>query len=183
MYKYLLPFALILTSLGFSSQAIAADTDLGPGPLRLGIGATGLNFQRAIDGVPDGKLVNAVVFAEFSQNNYTATRFMLYRGTHKDTNLYGGETQLLLGYGLAKAGPRIYTGPTWHAEHLHIADLDFSHSYRGWGWQAGLGWQYKAIALDYSLGIRDNGRYNSTLKPLGFKGKVLHNSVLLSYKF
>lgn len=178
MYKFLLPFVLSIGTLSFA----AAQAEQ-PGPLRLGVGASSLNFQHAAKGVPDGKLVNANVFAEFAQNNYVATRLTFYRGKDAGGSLYGGETQLLVGYGLAKSGPRIYTGPTWHLEHLHINDLDFSHSYKGWGWQAGLGWQYKAIALDYSFGIRDNHRYNKTLKPLGFDGHALQNNIYLSYKF
>lgn len=177
MYKFL-PIAVLLL-LGFTTSSLA-----NPSPLRLGVGASSLNIQYDTAGLNDGATTDGILFAEFTQGEYSATRLMFYRFKDTDTKVYGGETQLLLGYGLSKPGLRLYTGPTWHIEHMHLPATDQSHHFRGFAWQAGLGWQYKQIALDYSFGIRDNKHYNRKMRKHGYEVEhVFLHSVLLSFNW
>lgn len=182
MHKFLrtIIYLGIFLGLSLSTHLTYADTS---SLLRLGIGASTLDFKHASKGIPDGKTVGSVIFAEYAQDNYSATRLMFYRTDSNSTRLYGGETQLLLGYGLATDGIRIYTGPTWHLEHLHIPQIELSESFHGFGWQLGLGWQYRSIAFDYSAAIRDNRRYKSHFKAYGADSSVYQHNLLLSYKF
>lgn len=156
--------------------------------LRLGVGAYGMKLKNSLPGLPDNDF-GASIFAEHTQSNYAGSRFILYSidKDEDDISVHGAEIQLLLGYGLARNGLRIYTGPTWHIEHIHLpraGNTTISHTFKGWAWQAGTGVQYKAIALDYAFGLRANQSYKEENKRLGNPSSNLFtHSILLSYRF
>ena len=175
----------LFVSLFFLSASLASSLSFAdsPGPFRLGVGTGNIHFHHAPQGIPDGDTYAAMVFAEFAQNNYHATRLMAYRFDSDDTNLKGAETQLLIGYGLAKQGPRIYTGPTWYFERMQLTTNDRAN-FHGFGWQAGIGWQYRAFAVDYSFGVRDNHPYHKKMKKIGYDAShIFQNNLLFSYHF
>lgn len=174
----LLPLSCFLLLLS-TAQASHGDENF----LRLGVGALGLNMQFNQPALNLGHTESPTLFAEFASSNYTATRLMAYRFHQQDLKMQGVETQLLWGYGLASQGLRIYTGPTAHIEHMHFPTSKQSHHRKAFAWQAGLGWQYKNFALDYSIGLRDNKPYNKVMKPLGYQVEnVFLHSFLLSFK-
>lgn len=123
-----------------------------PSNFRVGVGAIKLDSQWG------GEL-----FAEYPQNNHTASRFSLYYA-NDDYRIKGVEAQLFWGIGLAEPGFRLYTGPSWHYEKTKKSD-------HAWALQLGTGWQYRAITLDYSVSARDR------------HADVLVQRILFSYRF
>lgn len=154
------------------------------GTVRLGLGASHFEMRDGPQGAPSGIPLTSIIFAEFAQSNYAASRFKLYHQDSQDTHLTGAETQLLLGYGLADPGLRIYTGPTWHLEHLHLPPSDQSHSTRGWALQTGIGYQIGSVAVDYAFSWRDKTPYNRLARRQGYKfDSVVEQTLLISYQF
>lgn len=153
--------------------------------LTLGTGVYGMKLQHSPQGLPNNDF-GVSVFAEHTQNNYAGSRFVMYNIDDDEVSAYGAEFQLLLGYGLTHNGLRIYTGPTWHIEHIHLprANTTISHTFKGWAWQVGTGLQYKAISIDYAFGLRANQAYKNENRRLGNPGGNMHtHSILLGYRF
>ncbi len=126
-------------------------------------------------------------FAEHTENNFAGSRFIIYNINNDGVSVHGGEIQLLLGYGLAHNGVRIYTGPTWHIEHIHLPrenGTNPSSTFKGWAWQVGTGVQYKDIGIDYAFGLRANQSYKKENRRVGNpNGNMYTHSILLSYRF
>lgn len=124
------------------------------------------------------------LFAEFPQSNYTASRFLVYRlNGEDDLRLHGFETQLMWGYGLAKSGLRVYTGPAWHHETWNTANQ--SQRFNGWGWQLGTGFQHRAITMDIAATYRQPSDYHRFNRRQGIRQQpdpILAN-LLVSYRF
>lgn len=164
-----------------SSASFAAEPQL-----RLGTGAFGMNLKHSLPGLPDNDFGGSL-FAEYTESNYAGSRLTLYRIDQNDVRVHGAEMQLLLGYGLAENGVRIYTGPTWHIEHIHLPrenNSTKSSTFKGWAWQVGTGVQYKAFGIDYAFGLRANNNYKKENRRLGNAGGNMHtHSILLSYRF
>lgn len=161
-----------------------AQTQAEPVDLKLGLASLHMNIGHAAPKLPQAD-TGLALFAEAPQSNYAATRLLLYR-LFDQSNVRGGETQLLWGYGLAQAGPRLYLGPTWHFEKIQVQRAQGSRSkdFYGWGAQAGLGFQYQSLSLDYALGLRDNRQYRHENRHFGLKaGEVWTHSLLFSYHF
>lgn len=178
MSKFL-SFSSLLLLLGCSHFALADEQSF----FRLGLGVSNLNMQIDDSSVYRKQAQSALIFAEFAATNHSATRFLAYRFDQQGLKLYGAETQLLWGYGLATPGLRLYTGPTAHLEHAHLPQGKHSATLKAFAWQVGLGWQYKNIALDYSFRVRDNHQYNREMKPLGYRvNNVFNHSLLFSIK-
>jgi len=154
---------------------------------RVSTGVYSANLSNGPQWMPDNDQMGFAVFAEFPQSNIAASRFILYRVNGEDgLKLQGGETQLMWGWGLADTGPRIYTGPTWHYEKMQVqrGNSDHFRVFNGWGWQLGVGYQLRAITLDYAFGWHDNQDYNDENSYAGTKdGDYTTQSLLLSYRF
>lgn len=124
------------------------------------------------------------VFAEYPQNNYTASRFIMYRldAAGRD-RLRGFETQLMWGYGLAQPGIRLYTGPAWHYETWHNQQQE--HRFNGWGWQLGGGFQFQAITIDVAATYRHPSDYHRFNRRQGIPHKPdpIFSNLLISYRF
>ena len=166
----------------FSSYAKAQSSE--PIPLRLGIGLLQINIQDAPKHAPNHRNFGGLVFAEYSESNHAGSRFIIYNYDHKEAHLTGVETQLLFGYGLANQGLRAYTGPTWFIEHLHMPHSKKSHTFKGLAWQIGLGWQYRAITLDYAVSMRQRRSYERHFSDDNIQiGEVFNQKLLLSYHF
>lgn len=154
---------------------------------RVGVGGYAADLSNAPQYMPDSDQPGFAVFAEFPQSNVAASRFILYRVNGEDgLKLQGGETQLMWGWGLAKEGPRIYTGPTWHYEKMQVprGSSERYKVFNGWGWQLGAGYQFRAVTLDFAFGWHDNQDYNKENDRAGLKdGDYTTQSLLLSYRF
>lgn len=177
-------YLLIAFALSVFSSATAADQS----QFRLGVGAYGMKLKYSVDGLPDNDFGSSL-FAEYSENNYSGSRLVVYsiKDDDKDIAAHGAEVQLLLGYGLANNGFRIYTGPTWHIEHMHLPradDSSISHTFKGWAWQIGTGVQYKRFAIDYAFGLRNNQSYKHESRQAGNPGGGMYTqNILLGYRF
>ena len=153
--------------------------------LRLGVGTYGMTLKHTPPGLPNNDFGGSI-FAEHTQNNYAGSRFVMYNIDNNEVSAHGVEAQLLLGYGLAHNGLRIYTGPTWHMEHMHVPrdGGTASSTFKGWAWQVGTGVQYKSVSLDYAFGLRANQVYKNENRRVGNSNGNLHtHSVLLGYRF
>ena len=131
---------------------------------RVGIGRTFLyndparSYSRSADAWHYGWLANA----DYSHNNYFAARSYLYRfDGRNDVQGWGGELQLLAGYGLAGDGVRIYTGPTYIREARK--DMEAIHEqfnvFQGLGWNVGTGYQWQRWSFDATATVRDNTQF------------------------
>lgn len=179
-----MPAIYLLTIILFSfSSSLSFATEP---QIRLGVGAYGMKLKHSPQGLPDNDFGGSI-FAEHTQNNFAGSRFILYNIDNDDVFVHGGEIQLLLGYGLAHNGVRIYTGPTWHIEHIHLPRENGStksSTLKGWAWQVGTGVQYKAFGLDYAFGLRVNQSYKDENRRVGNpNGNMYTHSILLSYRF
>jgi len=165
----------------FSATASAEPTNF-----RVGAGLFQSDTNPAPDYMPDNSQRGYSLFAEMPQSDHTATRFMLYRLSDDNKQLIGYETQLMWGIGLSQPGFRIYTGPAWHRETIRVERPGASHrTFNGWGWQAGFGFQYRAITLDVAATLRDNSDYYSENKKAGLSDKPdsYISNLLISYRF
>lgn len=158
-----------------------------PSNFRLGTGLFSASIEHAPDWLTDGSQQGFSVFGEFPQSNYAASRFILYRINGADgVRMQGGETQLMWGWGLAQPGPRAYTGPAWHYDKMLVQRSDGDHYrvFNGWGWQIGMGFQFRAVTLDVAATWRDADDYNSEIKRTGHRDtNVWTRNLLLSYRF
>lgn len=158
-----------------------------PTNFRVGIGAFQADVSSTSQGLPNGQHTGHSLFGEFPQNNYTASRFIMYSlQGHDGLRLYGAETQLMWGIGLAQPGFRLYTGPAWHYEKMKVPSTGSSrtHTLNGWGWQVGTGVQYQAITVDVAATYRDQDDYNKLNQRLGHqKSDAWVYNLLLSYRF
>lgn len=171
--------AALLISL-FSHTSMAADTQL-----KIGVGAYGMKLKHTPAGLPNNDFGGSI-FAEHTQNNYAGSRFVIYNIDNDEVSAHGVEAQLLLGYGLAQNGLRLYTGPTWHMEHMHLPRNGSTNSstLKGWAWQVGTGVQYKSVSLDYAFGLRANQAYKKENRRVGNPNGNMHtHSILLGYRF
>ncbi|MDF1764030.1 MAG: hypothetical protein P1U57_11520 [Oleibacter sp.] len=137
--------------------------------------------------MPNGKDTGITLMAEFPQDNYHGSRFIIYSLNDGDVDLWGYETQMMLGYGLAQPGPRIYTGPAWHREVIAVQRNGTRNDkiFNGWGWQLGTGWQYQAITIDIAATYRDTRDYRQENKAAGshFPPAPILGNVFVSYRF
>lgn len=187
LYGFNMPAIYLLAVTLFSLISFASSAAVTSEPqFKLGVGAYGMKLKHSPQGLPDNDFGGSI-FAEYAQNNYAGSRFILYNIDKDEVSAHGGEVQLLLGYGLANNGFRIYTGPTWHIEHMHLPranDTTISSTLKGWAWQVGTGLQYRAIGIDYAFGLRANQAYKNENRRVGNpNGNMYTHSILLSYRF
>jgi len=174
-------------SLLCAAPLLAAPIQAEPTNFRVGLGMLRYDVHPAADYMPDFRNTGFTFSAEFPQDNYVGSRFIVYREDDDDVSLWGYETQLMWGYGLAQPGFRIYTGPAWHREVIR-SQANGSRQQRvfnGWGWQLGTGWQIGAITLDVAATYRDPKDYRDENKRAGnnvIPDPILSN-VLVSYRF
>lgn len=153
---------------------------------RAGAGIFIPDVAHAAQGLPDGNQSGFSLMGEFPQSNHTASRFILYRVNEEGIDMTGGETQLMWGTGLAQPGFRLYTGPAWFYEKNRLPRVNgtSTRTFNGWAWQAGTGWQYRDITLDYAASWRDNHDYARENRQAGrATGDVWVHNLLLSYRF
>lgn len=158
-----------------------------PSNFRLGVGSFRADTDPAPAYMPTDKEQGYSLFAEMPQSDNTATRFIYYRLDDNDKQTIGFETQLMWGIGLSEPGFRVYTGPAWHREKTSIARSGKNHQvFNGWGWQLGVGYQYKALTLDLAATLRDNHDYYTENKRAGLdddKPTSYISNILISYRF
>lgn len=154
---------------------------------RVGLGMLRYDISPAAEYMPNGKHTGITLMAEYPQDNIHGSRFIIYSLDDEGVNVWGVETQMLLGYGLAKPGFRIYTGPAWHREFIKLRRTNKTKTqlFNGWGWQLGFGWQLDRLTLDIAATYRDPKDYHSENKNAGVSkspAPILGNA-LLSYQF
>ena len=128
------------------------------------------------------------LFAEFPQHEHLGSRFIIYKTYEDDFDSWGFETQLMWGFGLDQPGFRIHTGPAWHREVLTINEglSEDKHVFNGWGWQAGLGFQFSTVTLEITSTYRDPTDYKRYERKSGGSGedtKSVLSQFLVSYRF
>ncbi|WP_430462786.1 hypothetical protein ACQUQU_08355 [Thalassolituus sp. LLYu03] len=178
-----IPAHAALTGLLFSAIATGE-----PSNFRVGVGLFQADMQNAPAYLPDGSQNGISLFGEFPQSAHAASRFMLYRINGEDgVKLSGGETQLMWGFNLNDEGFRAYTGPAWHYENIRVPASSGGTRFRtfnGWGWQLGVGAQFRAVTLDLAATLRDPQDYNDENARAGQPdGDVWTYSLLTSYRF
>jgi hypothetical protein len=181
-------FLLLLTASVFAPISVAEIASSEPTNFRLGIGMLRYDVHPAPDYMPDGRHTGVTLMAEFPQNNYHGSRFIIYSQDDDDVSFWGYETQLLMGYGLANPGFRIYTGPAWHREVIKVERDGRKNPqiFNGWGWQLGTGWQYRAITIDVAATYRDTRDYrmeNRIATGTNTTPAPILGNLLLSYRF
>lgn len=168
--------------LGASAVTLSEPTNF-----RVGVGSFQLDSDPAPAYLPDNSDTGFSLFAEMPQSNHTATRFMLYRIDQDDKFSSGFQTQLMWGIGLSQPGFRAYTGPSWHHEKNRITRAGKNHQvFNGWGWQLGLGYQYKSVTLDLAATVRDPSDYRTEYRRAGLGKKtpsVYTTNLLIGYRF
>ena len=150
-------FSLFLFTI-FSVPTLAAE----PTNFRVGLGALNYSLESSQSGTPDTQLSGLTLLAEYPQDNYHGSRFILYHTDEQNQQSWGYETQLMLGCGLAQPGFRIHTGPAWHREFVYLKDD--TEFFNGWGWQLGVGWQQQAVTLELAATYRDPQDYEKAYK-------------------
>ncbi len=178
----LLPAMTLMLFSTASGHAEPTNFRVGGGQFTAHIGSAGTP-----DWLPDSGDAGISLFAEFPQSENAASRFLLYRVNGEDgARLQGGETQLMFGWGLSGPGPRAYTGPAWHYEKMQVVrdSGDRFRVFNGWGWQFGLGFQFRALTVDIAATWRNPDDYNHELNRAGIRdGDVWVRNLLLSYRF
>lgn len=177
--------ALALCCLSILSvSAVAEETNL-----RLGVGMLRYDIDPGAEYMPKFKDTGTTLMAEFPQDNLHGSRFIIYSQNDGESDIWGFETQMLLGYGLEKPGARIYTGPTWYREVMRTRSngVNDPRVFNGWGWQFGLGWQYQRVTLDLASTFRMAKDYQdenqrADLDDTGSPQVALSN-LLISYQF
>ena len=174
----------------------AATTAADPTNFRVGVAGTQLNIDPGPEYVTSSDDTGIAIFAEYPQSNHAASRFIVYR-IHDDgsdtgndrKDVTGFETQLMWGWGLAKPGFRIYTGPAWHREKMLVerSGKYKTRTLNGWGWQLGLGYQLGPITLDAAATWRDPDDYRlenqRTAALSDDTPDVIFNNLMISYRF
>ncbi|MGB1091164.1 MAG: hypothetical protein ACPGYX_03485 [Oceanobacter sp.] len=185
LQKFCKPVATAVASLALFSaaQSQAENTNF-----RVGLGSTTLDVSPAAEYLPTTDEKGLSLFAEFPQSNHAASRFIMYRAHQNDKDLTGFETQLMWGWGLAQPGFRLYAGPAWHREKILVDRTGGSRTrfFNGWGLQAGLGYQLKAITLDIATTWRDDQDYRFENRRSGVENTrpdVFLTNLLISYRF
>lgn len=178
-------FITALLFAGLSLPALAAEQEYTN--FRVGLGALRYDIHPGAEYMPDGQSTGVTLMAEFPQDNYHGSRFIVYKLNGEGEDVWGFETQMLLGYGLAQPGFRIHTGPAWHREFITTDDDGSSDPelFNGWGWQAGVGWQFAAITLELAATYRDPQDYRNENRRAGVSGKPdpLLTNLFVSYRF
>ena len=121
--------------------AFLAQTQAEPVDLKLGLASLHMNIGHAAPKLPQAD--TGLALLPKRRSNYAATRLLLYR-LFDQSNVRGGETQLLWGYGLACI-PRLYFGPTWHFEKSRCSALRFAQQ-RFYGWVRRQAWVFNTTA-------------------------------------
>lgn len=181
-------FLLLLTTSALTPDTQAETPTSEPTNFRLGIGMLRYDVHPAPNYMPDARHTGITLMAEFPQDNYHGSRFIIYSQDDDNVSFWGYETQLLMGYGLAKPGFRIYTGPAWHREVIKVErdGRKIPEIFNGWGWQIGTGWQYKAVTLDIAATYRDTRDYrmeNRFATGVNTSPAPILGNLLLSYRF
>lgn len=174
--------------LGLSFILLSASAVAEPTNFRAGLGMLRYDVTPAPDYMPSARDTGLTLMAEFPQSNYHGSRFILYALDSDTTGLWGYETQMLLGFGLAQPGFRVYTGPAWHREVIKRQTAQGADPvvFNGWGWQAGIGWQYQAVTLDLAATYRDTRDYrmeNKIATGINTPPAPVLGNLLLSYRF
>ncbi len=153
--------AAIALSLLSLSLPLAAAEDFTN--FRVGVGAMHYDINPGAEYMPDGEDLGITLMAEFPQDNYHGSRFIIYKLNAEGVDVWGFETQMLLGYGLAQPGFRLHTGPAWHREFIRTDDNGSSDPelFNGWGWQLGTGWQFAAVTVELAATYRDPNDYEN----------------------
>lgn len=166
-----------------ASTAVMAE----PTNFRVGVGSFQLDSDPAPAYMPDNSDTGLSLFAEMPHSDHAATRFQAYRIDQDGKRTTGFETQLMWGIGLSQPGFRAYTGPGWHYEKTRVNRPGKRHQvFNGWGWQLGVGYQYKAVTVDLTGSIRDPHDYRTENRRAGLGKKtpsVYTTSLLISYRF
>jgi len=176
---------ILASAISVLSLAVVADE---PTNFRVGLGMLRYDVHPAPDYMPDARHTGLTLMAEFPQDNYHGSRFIIYSQDDGDVSLWGYETQVMVGYGLAEPGFRIYTGPAWHREVINTQRKGYSDPqiFNGWGWQLGTGYQLGAVTLDVAATYRDTRDYRMENKLATGENTppapVLGN-LFLSYRF
>ena len=179
-------FLLALSAVSLSALSLSAWAE--PTNFRVGAGLLKYDVHPAPDYMPDFRQSGVTLFAEFPQDNYHGSRFLLYSLDEDDTSLWGYETQVMIGYGLAQPGFRIHTGPAWHREVIDVrrngkADPQI---FNGWGWQLGTGYQIEAITIEVAATYRDTRDYrmeNKIATGRNTPPAPILSNLLISYRF
>jgi len=159
-----------------------------PTNFRVGLGLLKYDVHPAPDYMPDFRHSGITLSAEFPQDNYHGSRFIIYSMDDGDTSLWGYETQMMIGYGLAQPGFRIHTGPAWHREVIEVQRNGQSDPeiFNGWGWQLGTGYQYKALTIEVAATYRDTRDYrmeNKFATGRNTPPAPILSNLLVSYRF
>lgn len=168
--------------------AISLPSIAEPTNFRLGLGMLRYDISPSTDYTPKFEQTGVSLLAEFPQDNLHGSRFIIYSQNQDDTEVWGFETQMLLGYGLAQPGGRIYTGPTWYREVMRteVGSTSDSRVFNGWGWQLGTGWQYQRFTVDIATTYRLAKDYKDELARAGVNQgspTVLLSNLFVSYQF
>ena len=103
--RLLLPLIGVFATIFATVDTVHAE----PTNFRVGAGLLKYDVHPAPDYMPDFRQSGTTIFAEFPQDNYHGSRFIIYALDEGDTSLWGYETQMMIGYGLAQPGFRIHT--------------------------------------------------------------------------
>ena len=172
-------------SLSLSLPALAEQTEYTN--FRVGAGALRYDIHPGGESMPNGRDTGVTFLAEFPQDNYHGSRFIVYKLNGDGVSSWGFETQMMLGYGLAQPGFRIHTGPAWHREFIHVRRDGTSDEklFNGWGWQLGIGWQFDAVTFELAATYRDPYDYENENRRAGIDQRpdpILTN-LFVSYRF
>lgn len=174
--------ALLATCLPMSLHAKDKMTNF-----RLGIGSNTLAITGTQSVLQQLDSTGLTLVAEYPQDKYTGSRFLVHYQNDSDSEIFGYETQLMLGWGLDAPGFRIHTGPLWHRDHntIKIHSTSVKRKTTGWGWHLGIGYQQADWVFELASSIRENGDYDNLNKDLGVQQRpnVSHYRVLVSRRF
>lgn len=186
-----LPCLLALLPLATLSGIASADGEYTN--FRVGTSLTRLTINPGADYLPDSSDRGVSLFAEYPQSNHAASRFTVYRVHNDGKDLTGFETQLMWGWGLAKEGFRLYSGPAWHREKILVDRGGNSKTrfFNGWGWQIGSGYQLGAVTFDIAATWRDDQDYraenqraeNQAAGVSHERPNVWFRNIMISYRF
>ena len=181
MNKTLLNLALLAASVLVSSTAFA-NTEQDNKHWQVGVGSYAVVVEA--DDYPDDDFTGFNLSSTYAFTDNVAIRGQYYSLEHDDESdleLSGVDILAFYGTGLLSKGFKAYVGGGFYSETMEMDGFD--EDFSGAQINGGIGYNWDAVSLELSIGIRSTGDYEDLIDDSDTDVTAVSSALTVSYRF